>query len=88
MLLAFMAAALQGLIRGLDFDCGCFGPADGRTPGVGFFLRDGALFLIAVALWRVDRHPSRERSPSRERPSSRKPPSSGDPDPAGSPAPS
>ncbi|MDR2386163.1 MAG: hypothetical protein LBE80_01085, partial [Deltaproteobacteria bacterium] len=48
LLLVFMAAAAQGLWRGLDFDCGCFGSQDGRKPGLLFFLEDGILFLIAV----------------------------------------
>ncbi|MDR2443550.1 MAG: DoxX family protein [Deltaproteobacteria bacterium] len=46
MLIVFMAAALQGLIRGLDFDCGCFGSQSGR-PGPLFFLRDFALLACA-----------------------------------------
>jgi hypothetical protein len=37
LLLIFMIAAAQGLIRGLDFDCGCFGGQDGRKPGLLFF---------------------------------------------------
>ena len=51
LLIAFMAAAAQGLIRGLDFDCGCFGGGDGRKPGVLFFLQDGALALAALIIF-------------------------------------
>jgi hypothetical protein len=47
-LVIFVAAAAQGLIRGLDFDCGCFGPSDGRKPGLIFFLQDGGLILACA----------------------------------------
>ncbi|MDR1546764.1 MAG: hypothetical protein LBU12_08685 [Deltaproteobacteria bacterium] len=48
MLAAFMLAAAQGLIRGLDFECGCFGSADSRRPGPRFFLEDALLLAAAV----------------------------------------
>jgi hypothetical protein len=60
LLLIFMAAALQGLIRGLDFECGCFGPAGRRPPGAMFFLQDGALLLAAALVWRLDRPAARK----------------------------
>ncbi|MDR3134581.1 MAG: hypothetical protein LBU69_00635 [Deltaproteobacteria bacterium] len=56
LLLAFMVAAAQGLLRGLDFDCGCFGSQDGRRPGLVFFLEDGLLFLMAIFILYYDQH--------------------------------
>jgi hypothetical protein len=50
----FLAAAAQGLIRGLDFECGCFGADDGRRPGALFFLQDAALVLAAAVILRLD----------------------------------
>ena len=50
LLAIFMAAAIQGLARGLDFDCGCFGASSGREPGALFFIEDGLLALAAAFL--------------------------------------
>jgi hypothetical protein len=50
-----MAAAAQGLARGLDFECGCFGSQDGRRPGPLFFLEDSLLFLLAVFILIFDK---------------------------------
>jgi uncharacterized membrane protein YphA (DoxX/SURF4 family) len=55
LLLSFMAAAAQGLARGLDFECGCFGTQDGRRPGLLFFLEDGLLFLTAIFILFYDK---------------------------------
>jgi hypothetical protein len=53
-LLIFMAAAAQGLARGLDFECGCFGSADARKPGLLFFIEDSLLFLTAIFIFMYD----------------------------------
>jgi uncharacterized membrane protein YphA (DoxX/SURF4 family) len=53
-LLVFMAAAVQGLVRGLDFECGCFG-SDGRRPGFLFFLEDSFLFLVAIFIVKFEK---------------------------------
>lgn len=55
LLAAFMAAVIQGLARGLDFDCGCFGAQDQRKPGALFLLQDGALALAAAIILFLDR---------------------------------
>ncbi|MDR2367420.1 MAG: hypothetical protein LBF58_04805 [Deltaproteobacteria bacterium] len=60
LLLIFMTAAAQGLLRGLDFECGCFGGQDGRRPGPLFFLEDGLLFLAAVFMLFQDRSAKRD----------------------------
>ncbi|MDR1656613.1 MAG: DoxX family protein [Deltaproteobacteria bacterium] len=51
MLVVFMLAAAQGLVRGLDFDCGCFGFESGR-PDFFFFVRDLVLLLAAISVYR------------------------------------
>jgi hypothetical protein len=67
LLAVFMLAAAQGLIRGLDFDCGCFGSSDGQAsqkPGAAFFLRD--IGLMALALFSL----AQEKMASRTSPQS------------------
>ncbi|MDR2459700.1 MAG: hypothetical protein LBE38_02795 [Deltaproteobacteria bacterium] len=48
LLIIFMLAALQGLVRDLDFSCGCFGfGKEAERPDIFFFLRDLALTALA-----------------------------------------
>jgi hypothetical protein len=54
LLAVFMLAAAQGLARGLDFECGCFGAGDGRKPGLLYFLEDGIMFLMAAFIFIKD----------------------------------
>ncbi|MGK2943246.1 MAG: MauE/DoxX family redox-associated membrane protein [Desulfuromonadales bacterium] len=52
MTLAFMAALVSVLLRGLAIDCGCFDPGGGQdvTAGVAL-LRDIALMALVVMVW-------------------------------------
>lgn len=48
----FIVGIAQAWIRGLQIDCGCFGPADPETLGMDYLktiLRD--VFYIALTLW-------------------------------------
>lgn len=46
LLAVFMLAVGFNLARGLDFECGCFGPG-GRSAGLKLLLQDGLLLLLA-----------------------------------------
>ncbi|HEY3837051.1 MAG TPA: MauE/DoxX family redox-associated membrane protein [Bryobacteraceae bacterium] len=65
-LTVFFVAMVSAYARGLNIDCGCFGPGDAiswRT-----FLRDGSLLAAALALawlsWKSVRQPSTSPTPS------------------------
>jgi uncharacterized membrane protein YphA (DoxX/SURF4 family) len=45
---SFFVLMLTGYLRGLQIDCGCFGPGEALGPKT--LLRDGSLVAIAVAL--------------------------------------
>ncbi|MDR3205269.1 MAG: DoxX family membrane protein [Deltaproteobacteria bacterium] len=55
LLIAFILGAAQGLIRGLDFECGCFGSQNHRRPGFTFFLQDSALLLASIIVLALDK---------------------------------
>ena len=44
----FLAAMIAAYAKGLEIDCGCFGPGD--KLGVKSLLRDGSLVVMAIAL--------------------------------------
>ncbi len=48
LLAGFFSAMMQAHFRGLDIDCGCFGP--GEKIGANTFIRDGALVGLAVCV--------------------------------------
>lgn len=48
LLIFFMLLVAFNLLRGIDFDCGCFGSNTTRKPGLWFFLQDGLLLLLAL----------------------------------------
>ncbi len=48
LMLAFFAIMATGYARGLQVDCGCFGPGEQLGPKT--LLRDGALLAAAIAL--------------------------------------
>lgn len=53
LLISFMLAVGFNLARGLDFQCGCFGSADGgRRAGLTLLIQDGLLLLCAAWLLR------------------------------------
>lgn len=49
MLVVFLVAVSQALVRGLDIRCGCFGTFGGRRAGLQTLLTD--LVLLAMAVW-------------------------------------
>lgn len=49
MLVVFLVAVSQALVRGLDIRCGCFGTVGGRQVGLQTLLTD--LVLLAMAVW-------------------------------------
>ena len=52
MLLAFMAALVSVLLRGLAIDCGCFDPGGGQDVTADIALmRDIALMALVVLVW-------------------------------------
>ncbi len=53
LLVVFMAALGQGLVRGLDVDCGCFGAAGaaGSRDMIVALVRDAALLALAVSVY-------------------------------------
>lgn len=52
MLLAFMAALVSVLLRGLAIDCGCFDPGGGQDVTADIaLLRDIALMALVVLVW-------------------------------------
>jgi hypothetical protein len=55
LLVVFMLATLAGLVRGLDFDCGCFGAKTDRRPGLVFFVQDIILLLASIIIIRFDK---------------------------------
>jgi hypothetical protein len=61
LLLVFMLAAAQGLLRGLDFECGCFGPDSDRRPGLLFFLEDVGLLGACLVILRLDSTKMRDK---------------------------
>lgn len=54
LLISFMLAVGFNLARGLDFECGCFGSADGgRRAGLTLLIQDALLLVCAIGLiWR------------------------------------
>lgn len=54
LLISFMLAVGFNLARGLDFQCGCFGSADGgRRAGLTLLIQDALLLVCAIGLiWR------------------------------------
>ena len=48
LLAGFFAVMLRAHFKGLEIDCGCFGP--GEKLGARTFLRDGALLAVSLAL--------------------------------------
>lgn len=55
--LVFMGALVTVLVRGLNIDCGCFGPDAGTTP-LQALVRDGVLLALAATIyWQHDRYP-------------------------------
>lgn len=50
MLLLFIALVVQGLARGLELDCGCFGSNQLQTPG-DYALKIGQNVLLLVSLF-------------------------------------
>ena len=61
LLITFTAALLNAWRRGLNIDCGCFGPALGHQTIIQALARDG--FLLAMLAW-VWAHAARRRSRS------------------------
>jgi uncharacterized membrane protein YphA (DoxX/SURF4 family) len=58
MLLAFMTAISINLIRGLEFDCGCFSFGKGgyRSSALQLFFRDFFFFLLGLQVCFFDAH--------------------------------
>lgn len=53
LLISFMLAVGFNLARGLDFQCGCFGSADGgRRAGLTLLIQDALLLVCAIGLIR------------------------------------
>jgi uncharacterized membrane protein YphA (DoxX/SURF4 family) len=48
LLAGFFSAMVQAHMKGLDIDCGCFGP--GEKIGSNTFLRDGSLVALALCV--------------------------------------
>lgn len=54
LLVAFTAAILAGLVRGLNIECGCFGPLSGLLGGSRWAVaRNAALLALLAFEWRV-----------------------------------
>jgi len=52
MLLAFVVALIQGIVRGIDTSCGCFDTAQAASPiGWGVVGRDLVLMAMGVVAW-------------------------------------
>jgi uncharacterized membrane protein YphA (DoxX/SURF4 family) len=70
LLVVFMAALGQGLVRGLDVDCGCFGGtgAAGSRDMIAALVRDAALLALAVwVFWRASLDRKLEKHARKER---------------------
>ena len=50
LMLVFLIAIGQAVVRGLNIDCGCFGTVAGRSVGVKAIAEDIAMFVAAVWL--------------------------------------
>jgi len=50
LLISFITAVGFNLGRGLDFDCGCFGPS-GRRAGIKLLVQDGLLLFCALMVF-------------------------------------
>jgi putative oxidoreductase len=48
MMTLFTVAVLQAVVRGLDFECGCFGTADGSQVGVVKLAENLGMLVVAV----------------------------------------
>jgi uncharacterized membrane protein YphA (DoxX/SURF4 family) len=48
LLAVFTVGVLQAMIRGLDFECGCFGTSDGTRVGMFKILQNLGMFVVAV----------------------------------------
>lgn len=62
LLVAFILAIAAGMIRGTELSCGCFGDHTGMT-GYGHLIFDGLCFLIAGALFILERRRFSHRLP-------------------------
>ena len=60
-LTAFFTAMLIGYARGLEIDCGCFGPGEALGPRT--LLRDGTLVVLAIVLAVLSMRPARKAKP-------------------------
>lgn len=59
--IAFMAALVSVLLRGLEIDCGCFDPTGGSTTGPGAaLLRDLIIMGLVVVTWVLENHGTRD----------------------------
>jgi putative oxidoreductase len=54
MLLIFIAAISQALLRDIDISCGCFRSEGGERIGLGLLIRDIIWFLMCVHIMRFD----------------------------------
>ena len=52
LLAAFTLGVAQAMVRGLDFECGCFGTADGTTVG---FMKLGQNLVMLLVGWLASR---------------------------------
>lgn len=58
LLAAFTLGVAQAMIRGLDFECGCFGTADGTTVGFKKLSQNTAMLVVG---WIASRQSAEQR---------------------------
>lgn len=54
MLVIFIAATTQALVRGIDIACGCFRSEGGEKVGIGLLLRNAIWFFMCLQIMRYD----------------------------------
>jgi putative oxidoreductase len=73
LLLTFTAALLSAWQRGLNIDCGCFGPALGHQTVIQGLERDGLLLAMLAGVWAYRARRLRPLTPAPAEPSSTSP---------------
>ncbi len=54
LMVVFLLAITQAVVRGLNIKCGCFGTVEGRKVGLIALAEDAAMFAAAIWLARLD----------------------------------
>jgi uncharacterized membrane protein YphA (DoxX/SURF4 family) len=62
LMVVFLIAIGQAVVRGLNISCGCFGTVEGRRVGLNALAEDTAMF--AAALWLLWRDKEKQENPA------------------------